>query len=72
MLEVHAILQRQRCNENITKKTGTLSDAYAIWGVIQAKDVFRRGQTDVDNQMVTPDCVDIAIPNKLFRSKKEY
>ena len=40
--------------------------------VIQAKDVFRRGQTDVDNQMVTPDCVDIAIPNKLFRSKKEY
>lgn len=28
MLEVHAILQRQRCNENITKKTGTLSDAY--------------------------------------------
>uniref|UniRef100_UPI003568B449 hypothetical protein n=1 Tax=Bacteroides finegoldii TaxID=338188 RepID=UPI003568B449 len=25
---VHAILQRQRCNENITKKTGTLSDAY--------------------------------------------
>ena len=29
MLEVHAILQRQRCNENITKKTGTLSDAYA-------------------------------------------
>ena len=44
----------------------------AIWEVIQAKDVFRRGQTDVDNQMVTPDCVDIAIPNKLFRSKKEY
>ena len=34
MLEVHAILQRQRCNENITKKTGTLSDAYvarSIW-----------------------------------------
>lgn len=30
MLEVHAILQRQRCNENITKKTGTLSDAYDI------------------------------------------
>lgn len=28
MLEVHAILQRQRCNENITKTTGTLSDAY--------------------------------------------
>ena len=31
MLEVHAILQRQRCNENITKKTGTLSDAYNIF-----------------------------------------
>ena len=30
MLEVHAILQRQRCNENITKKTGTLSDAYLL------------------------------------------
>ena len=30
MLEVHAILQRQRCNENITKKTGTLSDAYFL------------------------------------------
>ena len=30
MLEVHAILQRQRCNENITKKTGTLSDAYIL------------------------------------------
>mgnify|MGYP007045037574 FL=1 len=28
MLEVHAILHRQRCYENITKKTGTLSDAY--------------------------------------------
>ena len=28
MLEVHAILQRQRCNENMTEKTGTLSDAY--------------------------------------------
>lgn len=31
MLEVHAILQRQRCNENITKKTGTLSDAYILY-----------------------------------------
>ena len=28
MLEVHAILQRQRCNENITETTGTLSNAY--------------------------------------------
>ena len=34
MLEVHAILQRQRCNENITKKTGTLSDAY-VYGYIK-------------------------------------
>lgn len=33
MLEVHAILQRQRCNENITKKTGTLSDAYFAGGI---------------------------------------
>ena len=30
MLEVHAILQRQRCNENMTEKTGTLSDAYFL------------------------------------------
>ena len=36
MLEVHAILQRQRCNENITKKTGTLSDAYRILYVKKA------------------------------------
>ena len=28
MLEVHAILHRQKCNENMTEKTGTLSDAY--------------------------------------------
>ena len=38
MLEVHAILQRQRCNENITKKTGTLSDAY-ITNVLLDKDL---------------------------------
>ena len=30
MLEVHAILHRQRCYENMTEKTGTLSDAYVI------------------------------------------
>ena len=30
MLEVHAILHRQRCYENMTEKTGTLSDAYGI------------------------------------------
>ena len=30
MLEVHAILHRQRCYENMTKKTGTLSDAYFL------------------------------------------
>lgn len=29
MLEVHAILHRQRCYENMTEKTGTLSDAYS-------------------------------------------
>ena len=40
MLEVHAILQRQRCNENITKKTGTLSDAYET-GIFPGK----RGET---------------------------
>lgn len=28
MLEVHAILHRQRCYENMIEKTGTLSDAY--------------------------------------------
>ena len=28
MLEVHAILHKQRCYENMTEKTGTLSDAY--------------------------------------------
>ena len=34
MLEVHAILQRQMFNENITKKSCNLSDAYikkAFW-----------------------------------------
>ena len=30
MLEVHAILHRQRCYENMTEKTGTLSDAYEL------------------------------------------
>ena len=30
MLEVHAILHRQRCYENMTEKTGTLSDAYFV------------------------------------------
>ena len=34
-----------------------LANLWQYEGVIQAKDVFRRGQTDVDNQMVTPDCV---------------
>jgi hypothetical protein len=28
MLEVHAILHRQRCYENMIEKTGILSDAY--------------------------------------------
>ena len=39
MLEVHAILQRQRCNENITKKTGTLSDAYNYWIAIRPQTI---------------------------------
>ncbi len=36
MLEVHAILHRQRCYENMTEKTGTLSDAYgkSIYGLL--------------------------------------
>ena len=42
MLEVHAILQRQRCNENITKKTGTLSDAYEY----QARQISIRAIND--------------------------
>ena len=41
MLEVHAILQRQRCNENITKKTGTLSDAYDKKTEEWKREVFR-------------------------------
>ena len=32
MLEVHAILHRQRCYENMIEKTGILSDAYQITG----------------------------------------
>lgn len=40
MLEVHAILQRQRCNENITKKTGTLSDAYYLGEYVTLKFKF--------------------------------
>lgn len=38
MLEVHAILHRQRCNENMTEKTGTLSDAY-FWALNQKKQL---------------------------------
>jgi len=33
MTEVHAILHRQRCYENMTEKTGTLSDAYFLSSV---------------------------------------
>lgn len=40
MLEVHAILQRQRCNENITKKTGTLSDAYEFDLIISFTNAY--------------------------------
>lgn len=44
MLEVHAILQRQRCNENITKKTGTLSDAYCTNINAQVKKTVSKQQ----------------------------
>ena len=37
MLEVHAILHRQRCYENMTEKTGTLSDAYVLQGKEEIK-----------------------------------
>lgn len=50
MLEVHAILQRQRCNENITKKTGTLSDAYLnIMATTQTIDatIFASSHPDI-------------------------
>ena len=43
MLEVHAILQRQRCNENITKKTGTLSDAYRKQEILFEKEILSLG-----------------------------
>ena len=39
MLEVHAILHRQRCYENMTEKTGTLSDAYSLFeDIIEIKN----------------------------------
>ena len=41
MLEVHAILQRQRCNENITKKTGTLSDAYGEYTDVHVYSILK-------------------------------
>ena len=37
MLEVHAILHKQRCYENMTEKTGTLSDAYEGYAYFGAK-----------------------------------
>lgn len=46
MLEVHAILQRQRCKENMTEKTGTLSDAYAIKKTV--KFSFRQSVLIID------------------------
>lgn len=48
MLEVHAILQRQRCNENITKKTGTLSDAYDV--LLDGTERTIQSPTDEDRQ----------------------
>lgn len=59
MLEVHAILQRQRCNENITKKTGTLSDAYlslalhkrypVIWAADNIQELVLDDKATVEN-----------------------
>ncbi len=43
MLEVHAILQRQRCNENITETTGTLSDVYSTPA---SKEIFLHRTTN--------------------------
>ncbi len=46
MLEVHAILHRQRCYENMIEKTGTLSDAYlyrmlTIYSLLKEKPLVR-------------------------------
>lgn len=51
MLEVHAILQRQRCNENITKKTGTLSDAYEDNDVIEEARRDNKLYSDEDKNL---------------------
>jgi hypothetical protein len=40
MLEVHAILHRQRCYENMIEKTGILSDAYSEAIKIEAKNLY--------------------------------
>ena len=44
MLEVHAILHKQRCYENMTEKTGTLSDAYLG---VQSKSTISDNCADV-------------------------
>ena len=51
MLEVHAILQRQRCNENITKKTGTLSDAYEEEE--EEDKLFNYNRQSIQNLLIT-------------------
>ena len=60
MLEVHAILQRQRCNENITKKTGTLSDAYRPLHKILTDKMMTKVQPPIEtnkiNRYVIEDC----------------
>lgn len=50
MLEVHAILQRQRCNENITKKTGTLSDAYVYLDITTKQEEKALETLEGENQ----------------------
>ena len=50
MLEVHAILQRQRCNENMTEKTGTLSDAYEA--IRQNGKIILHGNDGISIKMI--------------------
>lgn len=60
MLEVHAILQRQRCNENMTEKTGTLSDAYVFSQTYAYKPPYRLVVFDLDGTL-TNSCKNITL-----------
>ena len=68
MLEVHAILQRQRCNENITKKTGTLSDAYKYLSILIAADILNVEEEDIieearrDNKLYSDEDKNLFVP----------